>query len=52
MYSGSTPPSPYSDSALARRRSARRHGEDVILCAFDLLELDGWDMRPAPIEER
>jgi bifunctional non-homologous end joining protein LigD len=24
----------------------------VILCAFDLLELDGLDMRRAPIEER
>ena len=42
-----TPLSP--DVAL---RSARRHGEDVILCAFDLLELDGWDMRPVPIEEQ
>ena len=30
----------------------RWHGEDVILCAFDLLELDGRDMRRAPIEER
>jgi bifunctional non-homologous end joining protein LigD len=28
------------------------HGEDVILCAFDLIELDGRDMRLAPIEER
>jgi ATP-dependent DNA ligase len=24
----------------------------VILCAFDLLELDGQDMRRAPLEER
>jgi hypothetical protein len=28
------------------------HGDDVILCAFDLLELDGEDLRRAPIEER
>ena len=34
---------------LLRRRW---HGDDVILCAFDLLELDGRDMRRAPIEER
>jgi bifunctional non-homologous end joining protein LigD len=34
---------------LLRRRW---HGEDVILCAFDLLELDGRDMPRAPIEER
>ena len=34
---------------LLRRRW---HGDDVILCAFDLLELDGKDMRRAPIEER
>jgi ATP-dependent DNA ligase len=24
----------------------------VVLCAFDLLELDGRDLRRAPIEER
>jgi bifunctional non-homologous end joining protein LigD len=34
---------------LLRRRW---HGDDVILCAFDLLELDGQDMRRAPLEER
>jgi bifunctional non-homologous end joining protein LigD len=34
---------------LLRRRW---HGDNVILCAFDLLELDGQDMRRAPIEER
>ena len=28
------------------------HGEDAILCAVDLLELDGRDMRRAPLEER
>jgi ATP-dependent DNA ligase len=27
-------------------------GNDVVLCAFDLLELDGRDLRRAPIEER
>ena len=27
-------------------------GDDVVLCAFDLLELDGHDLRRAPIEER
>ena len=34
---------------LLRRRW---HGEDVIRCAFDLLEIDGKDMRRVPIEER
>ena len=34
---------------LLRRRW---HGEDVILCAFDLIELDEQDLRRAPIEER
>ena len=34
---------------LLRRRW---HGDDAILCAFDLLELDGQDMRRAPLEER
>ena len=28
------------------------HGAGVILCAFDLLEVDGADLRRAPIEER
>jgi bifunctional non-homologous end joining protein LigD len=27
-------------------------GDDVVLCAFDLIELDGQDLRRAPIEER
>jgi hypothetical protein len=27
-------------------------GNDVVLCAFDLLELDGHDLRRAPIEKR
>jgi bifunctional non-homologous end joining protein LigD len=30
----------------------RRHDEDVVLCAFDLLGLDGQDLRKTPIEER
>jgi bifunctional non-homologous end joining protein LigD len=30
----------------------RRHDQDVVLCAFDLLELDGQDLRKVPIEER
>jgi bifunctional non-homologous end joining protein LigD len=30
----------------------RRHYQDVVLCAFDLLELDGQDLRKVPIEER
>ena len=30
----------------------RRHDGSVFLYAFDLLELDGRDMRPAPPEER
>jgi bifunctional non-homologous end joining protein LigD len=32
----------------------RRWGgdDDAVLCAFDLLELDGQDLRRAPIEER
>ena len=50
---------------MARRSSATRnglavfdllrrhwHGDDVILCAFDLLDLHGEDLRRAPIEER
>jgi bifunctional non-homologous end joining protein LigD len=34
---------------LLRRRW---HGEEVILCAFDLLEFDGRDLRRTPIEKR
>lgn len=30
----------------------RRHDDTVALCAFDLLELDGVDLRPEPIEVR
>ena len=29
-----------------------RHDAAAVLCAFDLLELDGKDLRRAPIEER
>ncbi len=29
-----------------------RHDAAAVLCAFDLIELDGKDMRRAPIEER
>ena len=34
---------------LIRRK---RHGGDAVLIAFDLLELDGEDMRRSPIEDR
>ena len=30
----------------------RRHDQSVTLCAFDILELDGTNFRPSPIEER
>jgi bifunctional non-homologous end joining protein LigD len=30
----------------------RQHDDRVILCAFDLLELDGEDFRPQPLHER
>ena len=30
----------------------QRHGADAVLCAFDLIELDGEDLRRAPIEQR
>jgi len=30
----------------------RRHDHSAILCAFDVLELDGANLRPSPIEER
>ncbi|MGA7791233.1 MAG: DNA ligase [Xanthobacteraceae bacterium] len=29
-----------------------RHGEKAVLCAFDLIELDGQDMRHKPVEHR
>jgi bifunctional non-homologous end joining protein LigD len=34
---------------LVRRR---RHGPSAVLCAFDLIELDGRDLRREPIEHR
>jgi bifunctional non-homologous end joining protein LigD len=34
---------------LIRRQ---RHGGDAVLCAFDLIELEGEDLRRAPIEHR
>lgn len=30
----------------------RRHGPAAVLCAFDLIELDGRDLRALPIEQR
>ena len=30
----------------------RRHDHVAVLCAFDLIEVDGKDLRGAPIEER
>ena len=29
-----------------------RHGGDAVLCAFDLIELDGENLRRTPIEQR
>jgi bifunctional non-homologous end joining protein LigD len=34
---------------LVRRK---RHGDDAVLVAFDLIELDGEDLRRSPIEHR
>jgi bifunctional non-homologous end joining protein LigD len=34
---------------LIRRK---RHGAVAVLCAFDLIELEGEDLRPRPIEQR
>jgi bifunctional non-homologous end joining protein LigD len=30
----------------------KRHGDDAVLIAFDLIELDGEDLRRMPIEQR
>jgi ATP-dependent DNA ligase len=30
----------------------KRHGGDAVLIAFDLIELDGEDLRRSPIEHR
>ena len=35
---------------LIRRHT--RHGDDAVLVAFDLIELDGEDLRRMPIEQR
>jgi bifunctional non-homologous end joining protein LigD len=42
------------DSGLADFELLRggRHDGEAMLCAFDLLELDGRDLRPEPIEDR
>jgi bifunctional non-homologous end joining protein LigD len=39
------------DNGLAVFEMIRHHHHDVELCAFDLLELDGEDLRASPIEE-
>jgi bifunctional non-homologous end joining protein LigD len=38
--------------AVFDKLHSRRHDDQVILYAFDLLELDGEDWRPRPLEER
>jgi bifunctional non-homologous end joining protein LigD len=45
---------PGSTHESIRSRIIRRHGASAsaVLCAFDLLELDGRDLRRRPIEER
>jgi bifunctional non-homologous end joining protein LigD len=42
------------DSGLAVFELIRRHrhGAKAVLCAFDLIELDGQDLRHVPIEQR
>ena len=42
------------ENGLAVFELIRRHGAlpSAVLCAFDLLELDGQDLRRQPIEER
>jgi ATP-dependent DNA ligase len=43
-----------NDGGLAVFNLIRRngHGRDAVLCAFDLIELDGEDLRRMPIEQR
>ena len=43
-----------NDDGLAVFDPIRRngHGRDAVLCAFDLIELDGHDLRRTPIEQR
>jgi ATP-dependent DNA ligase len=38
--------------AVFQKLRQRRNDGDVVLCAFDLLELDGKDLRREPIERR
>jgi ATP-dependent DNA ligase len=38
--------------AVFQKLRQRRNDGDVVLCAFDLLELDGKDPRREPIERR
>src|SRR6516164_6763978 len=44
----------YDDDGLASFEllRGRRHDRQVALCAFDLLELDGRDLRSTPLEDR
>jgi bifunctional non-homologous end joining protein LigD len=43
-----------NDAGLAVFELVRRHrhGSSAVLCAFDLIEVDGRDLRCAPIEQR
>jgi bifunctional non-homologous end joining protein LigD len=41
-----------NDDGLSVFKMRHGNGEDVLLCAFDLLELNGKDLRKAPIEDR
>src|SRR5215470_7444273 len=38
--------------AVFDRIREKRHGDDAVLIAFDLIELDGEDLRHTPIEQR
>jgi ATP-dependent DNA ligase len=39
-------------TACQIREGAWHHDHQVLLCAFDLLELDGVDLREAPLIDR
>ena len=41
-----------SETGVAEFEGLRTRRGDVHLCAFDLLELDGRDLRPTPLSER
>ena len=43
---------PKTGLSLCDRLHSGRFDREVILCAFDLLELDGDDMRFLPLEQR